>query len=249
MVDIHCHVLPGVDDGARSWPIAVEMCGLAAAEGVTHVVATPHANDRFGYDRNECLELLEHLRELTGGVPALSLGCDFHFSYENVQALWIDRSPYLIGNTHYLLVELSDYAIPPNFADELLRLRQAGIQPVITHPERNPLVQQRPEQVLEWAEGGSAIQVTANALTGAWGGTARKMARWLLDHDAVHVIASDAHDTRQRPPLLSPARRLLAEWKSEELAKALVEDNPGAIIRDEPLPYFPHPVRPFRKGK
>ncbi len=242
MVDIHCHLLPGVDDGPKSWDIALEMCRMAAKDGITHIVATPHANEEFAYDRAQHLVALDHLRELTGDVPELSLGCDFHLSYDNIQNLVSGRSKYTIGETHYLLIELSDFSIPPQLPSTICRLLQLGLYPVLTHPERNPLLQRTPEQVLRLVDSGCIVQVTANSVTGFWGKQPQKIARWLLDRGAVHVIATDAHDTRRRPPLLSAARDRVADWAGEDVARALVETNPGAIVSDEKLPYFPAPV-------
>jgi protein-tyrosine phosphatase len=243
MVDIHCHILPQVDDGATSWEVSTEMCRIAVADGITHIVATPHANEEYVYHREEHAARLQELQKAAGEWPLLSLGCDFHFSFDNVQELFADRSRFVIGETGYLLVELSDYAIPPRFSHHLADLLSSGIRPVITHPERNAILQRQPEQILEWAEGGSVIQITANSLTGHWGKTAEKIAHWLLARDAVHVVATDAHDTRRRPPLLSPARRVLTQLLGEAAAQALVESNPGAIVGGAELPYFPLPVR------
>lgn len=216
---------------------------MAADDGITHIVATPHANEEFAYDRAQHLAALNRLSELAGGVPSLSLGCDFHLSYDNVQSLRNDEARYTIGDTRYLLIELSDYSIPPQLGATISHLLQLGLHPVLTHPERNPLLQRSPEQVLQWADIGCIVQVTANSLTGFWGKQPQKIARWLLDRDAVHVIATDAHDTKHRPPLLSAARDVVAEWSGEEIAHALVEGNPGAIVRGEELPYFPAPAR------
>jgi protein-tyrosine phosphatase len=242
MVDIHCHILPQTDDGASSWEVAEEMCRIAAADGITHIVATPHANDVYSYERERHAATLAELRKRLGGKLEISLGCDFHFSYDNIQGALAEPARYTIGNTGYLLVELSDYSIPPSFLANLRQLQDAGLWPVITHPERNPLLQRRPEQVLDWVRQGMIVQVTANSLTGYWGRPARRAADWLLEHNAVHVVASDAHDPIRRPPLLSAARSHLAERNGEETAMALVEANPGAIVRGAELPYFPPPL-------
>jgi protein-tyrosine phosphatase len=239
MVDIHCHILPEVDDGARSWDIAVEMCRMAAADGITHMVATPHANDKYAYDRDQHEATARELMERTGGAPEISVGCDFHFSYENVQEALVNSSPYTIGRTRYMLVEFSDYSIPPMFLNNLHQFTLKGLRLVITHPERNPLLQRRPEQLLEWVEHGAIIQVTANSLSGYWGKTAQNVARSLLESEAVHIVATDAHDLKARPPLLSRARRIVADWMDEEVADALVTHNPAAIIRNEELPFYP----------
>jgi protein-tyrosine phosphatase len=241
MVDIHSHILPEVDDGAESWEMAIHMCRIAAADGTDHMVATPHANDEYNYDREWLQGVLQELRQRAGSPPTLSLGCDFHFSYDNLQDLAQHPHRYTIEDTPYLLVELSDYAVPPGLGDMLLELQERNLQPILTHPERNPLLQRHPERVLAWANGGCIVQVTASALVGGWGEKARQVAEWLLKRSAVHVLASDAHSVDGRPPILSRGRDAVARVAGADVARALVEDNPRAIIRGEPLPYFPPP--------
>src|SRR6476660_3298090 len=111
MVDIHSHILPSVDDGAKSWEMAVEMCQMAAADGITHMVASPHSNDEFKYDRKAHEATLAQLREKINGALALSLGCDFHMSFDNIMAVRKNPAEFCIGNTNYLLVEFSDFGV------------------------------------------------------------------------------------------------------------------------------------------
>ena len=242
MIDIHCHILPEVDDGAKTWEIAEEMCRMAAADGIEHIVATPHANDRFRYDRAYLNGVLEELRSRVGSAPRLTLGCDFHLSLENMQDVLVQPKKYAIEDSHYLLVELSNYSVPSQVNEYFSQLGDKGIIPVITHPERNPILQQTPRRILEWVEMGCVVQMTANALTGSWGERAWRTAEWLLERDAVHVIATDAHDVKHRRPILSAARKEVAEVCGTEIADALVDGNPRAIISGLPLPYFPDPV-------
>ena len=242
MVDIHSHILPEVDDGPKSWDMALAMCRVAAADGITHMVATPHANDRYHYDRDYLKGLLDHLQELTGNSPRLLLGCDFHLSYENLQDCVANPSRYVIQDTRYQLVEFSNYSIPDNTTDSFFKLGDCGITAVITHPERNPILRENLQRVVEWAEQGCVVQVTGSALTGFWGERTRRAAVWLLERQAVHVLATDAHDLEKRIPILSTSREAAAEICGEDVAEALVEGNPGAIISNQPLPYFPRPV-------
>jgi len=242
VIDIHSHILPEVDDGPRSWDAAVEMCRMAAADGATHMVATPHANDRYAYDRAHLTGVLEQLRQRIGPGLALSLGCDFHLSYENLERVLAEPHTYTIGETNYLLVELSSFSVPFQITDCFIRLGDRGLTPILTHPERNPILQQTPQRVLEWAEQGCLVQVTASALTGFWGERPEIIARWLLDRAAVHFLASDAHDTKRRVPGLSRACEIAAEIVGEEYASALVEGNPGAVVAGRPIPYCPRPV-------
>jgi protein-tyrosine phosphatase len=236
MVDIHCHILPDVDDGARSWDIAVQMCAMASKDGIEHIVATPHANSEYVYDRAYLQSLLDELIRRAGNHVTLSLGCDFHFSYENIQEALRNPHRFTIADTNYLLVEFSNFSIPPATGENLSALIHEGLTPILTHPERNPLLQQSPERVLEWVSLGCLVQVTGSALTGRWGRRARAVAEWLLENNAVHVLATDAHGTDDRTPVLSSGRDAAAEIIGMEKAAALVDDYPRAIVSGLGLP-------------
>ena len=245
MIDIHCHILPGVDDGAKSWETAVQMCRMAWDDGIRHIVATPHANNRFRYERATFTRILKRLSHQIGGRPELSLGCDFHFSYDNYLALMNQPSEFTIGHTQYVLIEFDDYSLPASLSNNLQQLRLKGLVPIITHPERNLLLKNDLSRVLEWCQIGCLVQVTADSLLGKWGTAAKAGVEWLLKRNAVHVIASDAHDTESRTPILSQAREQAAIWAGRDLAQALVDANPLNIVRgqlisgspvSEPLP-------------
>jgi protein-tyrosine phosphatase len=243
VVDIHSHILPEVDDGPKSWDVSAAMCRAAAADGITHMVATPHANDRYHYDREYLKGLVAHLQQLVGDSPRIILGCDFHLSYDNLQDALANPTRYVIEGTRYLLVEFSNYGVPQQTTDSFLKLGNCGITPIITHPERNPILRETPQRVLEWADQGCVVQMTGSALTGFWGERTRRAALWLLEHRAVHVLATDAHDTEKRVAILSTAREAAAEICGAEVAEAMVEANPRGIITNQsPLPYFPQPV-------
>jgi protein-tyrosine phosphatase len=233
MIDIHCHLLPGIDDGAKSWEVTVEMCRLAQEDGVTHIVATPHANYAYAYDRQTHQELLEELRRR---VPSMSfsLGCDFHLSFENIEDAKLHPERYSIGDTSYLLVELSEFSTF-NAAQTMHELRALGLTPILTHPERNPLILGRPAMLTEFGETGCLFQITANSLTGFWGKASQKMGEEMLRKHMVHFIASDAHGIRNRTPILSAAREAAARIIGAEEANKLVEENPSAVVRNQPL--------------
>jgi len=232
MVDIHCHILPGIDDGAKSWEMTAEMCRLAVADGITHIVATPHANHLYAYDRERYTSMLGDLHDAGDGKLAFSLGCDFHFSYDNIRYALENPRRYAIGDTQYLLIEFSDYGLPPSVKQNVFALRSVGLVPIITHPERNQALLKNPGVVLELVEQGCLVQVTADAVTGAWGKPSQRMVHWLLQRGAVHVIASDAHDPIRRKPVLSEARDAVAALSSAEIAAALVRHNPAAIVEN-----------------
>jgi protein-tyrosine phosphatase len=232
VIDIHCHILPEVDDGPKSWEVAEAMCRMAAQDGIEHMVATPHANDRYHYDRVYLQQLLHTLQQRIGPTPRLSLGCDFHLSFENMKIALETPERYCIGRSHYLLVEFSNFSIPQQVDQWFAQMIEKGNTPIITHPERNPLLQKDPKRLVQWTELGCTVQVTASAFTEAWGERAGQIARLLIKQNAVHFLATDAHDIQRRVPLLSQARKVVAQEFGEELATALVEKNPTAVIND-----------------
>ena len=242
MIDIHSHILAEVDDGPKSWDVSREMCRQSAEDGVEYMVATPHANERYYYDREYLTGVLKHLRQMVGDSLQLGLGCDFHMSYDNLQDAFSNPTRYVIEGSQYMLVELSNYSVPPQVGDSLMRLGDQGLVPILTHPERNPILQKSPNRVLEWVEMGVVVQVTASAFTGQWGDLVHRSAQWLLEHDAIHILASDAHDDKHRVPGLSAGRDAAAETCGNDVAQALVDGNPRAIVSGKPLPYFPKPV-------
>ena len=237
MIDIHSHILPGLDDGSKSWDMTLEMCRLAIKDGITHIVATPHANDRYSYSRDRVRETIGELSAKIGDQLSFGIGCDFHLSFENIEDAIAHPRRYTIASGKYLLVELSDFGIPPQVDDGLLKLNAAGMIAIITHPERNAILQRRPERVLEWVNAGCLVQVTASAVSGYWGAIARRVALWLLEHRAVHVLATDAHDDKNRVPILSKARDAVAKRFDADFARSLVHDNPEAIVVGRPLPF------------
>jgi protein-tyrosine phosphatase len=242
VVDIHSHILPEVDDGPKSWDVCVAMCKAAAADGITHMVATPHANERYHYDREYMQGLAANLQKLVGSSLKIGLGCDFHLSIDNIQDAIAHPTRYVIEGTRYLLVEFSNYSVPQQTTDSFLKLGDCGITPIITHPERNPILRENLQRVVEWAEQGCVVQMTGSALTGFWGERTRRAAQWLLEHQVAHVLATDAHDLEKRVPILSTSRDAAAEICGEEIADALVTGNPSAIVGNQPLPYFPRPT-------
>jgi protein-tyrosine phosphatase len=239
MIDIHCHPLPGVDDGARSIEEAAEMCRIAAQDGVTHLVATPHSNYSYTFDPGLNRQLVRELQEKVGPRPKLLLGCDFHLSYDNIQTCLQDSRDFTINQTSYLLVELPDQFIPDHLSRVYYEIQVAGLKPIITHPERNPLLHRKPDLLLHWVSIGCLVQVTAQSYMGGFGSRAFKYAERFLDAGLVHFFASDAHGPKRRPPLLSPCYQKLVNEKGKEIADLLLQENPEAVINGRPLPLQP----------
>ena len=248
MVDIHCHILPALDDGATEELVAREMAAMAAADGITQIVATPHSNYRYQFDPEINQRKRDELQAIIGDSLTLLLGCDFHLSYENLEDVRQRPNRYTINGRQYLLVEFADITIPPHMDQIFFDLLARKLLPIITHPERNPMLSANPEQVRQWVEAGCFVQVTAGSFLGRFGKRAERSAWQLLHHNMVHFIASDAHNTTSRPPLLSEARRAIAADRGEEAARALAETNPRAAVDGQPLPWRPEPqaIRPRR---
>lgn len=186
--------------------------------------------------------MLEELRGHCDESVQLSLGCDFRFSYDNIEDAILHPHRYTLANSDYLLVELNDFSPVTAVRQGIFRLVSRGLVPIVTHPERNPVLLARPPQVLDLIEYGCLIQVTAGSLTGNWGERAQRMAEWLLKRDAIHVIATDAHDTRHRPPVLSAAFEVICTLANKEVAQTLFVDNPQAILT-RPTSPREHPSR------
>jgi len=239
MIDIHCHILPGMDDGAESMEISCEMAEMAIADGITHVIGTPHASPGFNFDPEAVKARYEELRSIFEGRLRLGTGCDFHMSYENLQDIRLDPHRYTLNQKRYLLVEFADFSISPALDQALHDLHLAGLVPIITHPERNPLIRVQPERLFRWLKMGCYAQVTSQSLLGKFGDAAEEMAKRWLDAGAIHFIASDAHNTTSRPLQLKEVFDYVAKERGQELAEALLVKNPLAAFEGRPLPYVP----------
>lgn len=239
MIDIHCHLLPGIDDGPDEIELSLRMAEAAIAEGITHVVCTPHCNSTFRFDYELIQQVRKNLQERLQGRLSLATGCDFHMSPENLAALKKDPAPFCINQRDYLLVEFSDYSITPAMDQVLHELQIDGLRPIVTHPERNPILCKNPERLRNWVRQGCRAQVTAGALTGAFGSQAQSRAREWIGEGLIHFVASDAHNDRGRPLRLASAREDVARAFGEEKAQALFEENPRAAFEGRPLPNAP----------
>jgi len=232
MIDIHCHILPGIDDGPAHLDESVEMAGIASCDGITTIVATPHVKDDL-YPARVIREGVDRLNERIAalGIPLVVVtGAD-------VNAL-VDPSllgDYTINGTGYILLEFPHTHIPQNARDILFRVMAAGLRPIITHPERNLAVIRNPDLLLELSRGDSLIQITAASLTGDMGPDVRECASYLLRKDVVSVIATDAHSSVRRRPVLSEGLRVAEGIIGRERASRLVGANPEAVLQGRPV--------------
>jgi len=249
MIDIHSHPLWQVDDGAETFEDAVAMCQIAAEDGITHLVATPHCNYTYPFNPETNRQKIAELQSAVGEVPKLLLGCDFHLSYDNIQRLVETPLDFTINRSSYLLVEFPDQFVPEQLDRVFYDVQVAGLTPIITHPERNPVFARKSGLLHHWVTHGCLAQVTAQSYTGRFGAPALRLAEAWLEESLVHFLASDAHGTKFRRPVLSECYRKVAESMGEETAERLLKKNPEAVINDMPMPLQPPPLRPTKQER
>lgn len=241
MIDLHSHILHGLDDGARSQEDALHMARLAVADGVTLMAATPHSPASTAsvlYEpavvRARAARLVAALRD-EGTALEVVVGTEITYEAEIVEKL--ERGHLLpYAGTRTILLEPPWGGLPEDFTVTLFRLQVAGYRVLLAHPERLPDVQENPNVLIPLIERGVLVQLTAQALAGAQGDFMRGVAEQLLTHNMVHVLASDAHGAPpRRPPGMAYARKRAAELVGEVAARALVLDTPRALLDGRPV--------------
>jgi len=236
MVDIHSHILPGLDDGAETLEDSLAMLRIAVAGGTTDIVATPHANSEYDFEPDVIAQKLAEVSAAIGSSIRIHTGCDFHLQYENIQDSIENPTKYTINHKNYLLVEFSDLIIFNTTGDIFYQLRSAGMVPVITHPERNFLLHKRFEAMQEWIGEGACLQVTSHSLLGRFGKRARAFADRLIKAGMVHFVASDAHGTKDRTPDMREAFEYVSDRYGAKRAEQLFIMNPRAAIEGKRMP-------------
>ncbi|MEO8594407.1 MAG: CpsB/CapC family capsule biosynthesis tyrosine phosphatase [Candidatus Solibacter sp.] len=243
MIDIHSHILPGLDDGSRSLEESVAMLRQAEAAGTTDIVASPHANQEYNFDPQVVHQKIGELQAAVGDTPRIHYGCDFHLTPENIEDALRSPEKYSIDHHGYLLVEFSDFLIPKTTDQLFASMMQAGLSPIVTHPERNQLLQRRLPDLEAWVSMGVHMQVTAASLLGRFGNTAKKCSHELMNRGLVHFLASDAHDTKWRTTAMDEARRYVERRFGPEVALRLFVENPRSALAGVPLSAVPLAVR------
>jgi len=236
VIDIHSHIIPGVDDGAASWEEAVQMCRMAEQDGTHVLVATPHVFNGMesnGHHFENALHQLKRRLDEEEIELEILLGAEVHCRPDLPDLLEQDISLTLNGNGRYFLLEFPHSIIPPNSDQLIFQLVTKNLIPIIVHPERNTYLQSHLNLLADFIKQGVLCQITAMSLTGGFGLKAMECARELLKRNWVHIIASDAHNKRVRQPLLSKAREDVKKNFGFTKAQELFETTPRKVLMKE----------------
>ena len=239
MIDMHIHVLPGVDDGVKTLEDALACCRLAAQDGTTDIIVTPHMKE--GFYLNERARVVAAAAELQEQLDREKIpvtvrpGSEVYFAPDLPQGIRSGRLATLADGGHYLLLELPYTQHPVGVDETVFNLKVAGITPILAHPERIRWFQEDLDRLERALRHGALSQLTTTSLTGGFGSKVEEISLEMVRRRMVHFLASDSHDANYRPPRLSPAMQKLTAIAGEEVARRAVRDHPLAVIRGEPI--------------
>lgn len=251
MIDLHCHFLPDWDDGPESWEEVEKMLELAAADGIQKICLTPHI---FRFSRyNDDLQVLDSRFEEFFRRYGSSYQMEFFrgaevFVHPDLVSL-IEERKLSINRSEYVFVEFPSDQVPAGTKELFYQMQLAGYTPIISHPERNTVFGRQPELLFDLVSRGCLAQLTAMSLTGGFGAEVRKYAESFLKFNLVHLLATDAHDSVRRKPVLSRAVEQAAKIVSQEKAEAMVSEVPQAILDNRVIPDLGQPINPSREKK
>jgi protein-tyrosine phosphatase len=254
MIDLHSHILPGIDDGSKSLAMSLEMARIAVADGIRTMACTPHIypglymNDAAGI--RAARDALQTVLQDHGIDLQLTTGADVHLVPGLIEGLRAGTIPSLHG-TRYVLLEPPHHVAPPHFAESVFQLITAGYVPVITHPERLTWMDDHYATMQQLVQAGAWMQITAGALTGMFGARPKYWGERFLGEGMAHILATDAHSSTRRVPVMSEGLAVAEKLLGREEALQLVTGRPGALMRDLPpsqVAPLPAPISPSRRG-
>lgn len=234
LTDIHCHMLPGVDDGPKTGKLAAAMLKKAYKDGVRRIIVTPHYRaGMFEPEKKVLIQRFLKMREYAGHIGTtgikLYLGCEYHREVDMVSALLNGMHPTLAGS-RYVLTEFSSMDGYYRIRTTLYDLISAGFIPIIAHVERYPAFVEQPKNIEDAIDLGAKIQVNADALLGEDGYRIKHFCKRLMKNEEVDFIASDAHDMKNRPSRLKECAEYVEKKWGEQTAIRIFEKNPSKII-------------------
>ena len=250
LIDIHNHLLPEVDDGAESWEESISMAQIAEKDGISTIVLTPHYGRASNYRnisevRDKFETLKETLKRNNINIE-LKLGFEVFLSIETIQLIKQEGQILTIDSTRFIFVEFPFDFLYPNSKLLINWVLDSGLIPIIAHPERNSYFTSKPQLLFEMIEIGALSQVNIGSLQGVFGEKAKKYALFFLKNMWAQLIATDAHNTKSRPPVLSSAFKLLSREMSEFEIQLFVSKNPASILENK-MPEF-YPEKPKRRN-
>ncbi len=250
MIDLHCHYLPGIDDGAQNLEESLALARAAVADGITHAVMTPHVH--VGVFENRAAGIAQAVAQFRDalaqhGIPLrISAGGEVRIGSELIELLAAGELPFLgvLKQQRVMLLELPHGQVPVGADRFTAWLRKQGVLPLIAHPERNKDVMRNLAKLDPFIEQGCLLQVTAGSLVGSFGEVAQRRARELLDRGDIFALATDAHNLESRPPMLAAAHAFVAADAGEAAASALTQRNPGSLLEPTVGSGVPPPESP-----
>ncbi len=240
--DIHCHLLPGIDDGSGSWQETLEMARIAVTDGIKTITCTPHQLGNYSHRQgHEIRSLVAQTQEVLNqhGIPLRVLpGADVRIDGDMIARLKNGDCLSLGDHRKHVLLELPHELYMP-LEPVLNQLRGINMLGILSHPERNQGILRQPDIVIPLVSSGCLMQITADSLVGTFGVPCQKFCEWMLQRGLVHFISTDAHGTRKRRPIMSAAYARCAELVGEEVATALCCTNPAAVAAGRDVPRLP----------
>ena len=235
MIDLHNHLLPGIDDGARTVADAIELLRIAASDGITRMVMTPHIQPGRYNNNVQTIKasfgLLTQAVKQTDLTIELGMAAEVHLDPQIISMLENEQIPFLGEEDGFkiMLLELPHHQVPPGTEQLIAYLMKQNIRPMIAHPERNRAIMEDIDKLHRLRDLGCLVQLTSSSITGSFGLNIHRTSILMLNQGHVDIIASDSHDNKYRPPILSTATSLVSALLGEAKAWDLVSGRPGAI--------------------
>jgi len=254
MIDLHTHILPGLDDGAQTLEESVEMARIAEKDGIKKIVATPHLfRNNFVYEDLNIIntkkkELIKALEVKKIKIEIFS-GVEVHIAHNFIEEIRKNRSFLTINNSSYMFVEFPSEHVFSGVKNLFFDLMSEGIIPIIAHPERNSVFRKDPSVLYDLVQIGALAQANSGSFSGLYGQSSMEAVINFIELGLIHFIASDCHNTNYIPPRLSEAVAKATDLIGEEKARALVEDNQQAVLDDREVAFLPEAVNPKAKQK